>query len=60
MRSGSLWAAVLGQQAPQDSDYLAYSDADKLAGFATETIAVTIENNGVGALAVCTLNHSDE
>jgi hypothetical protein len=52
--------AALAQQVPQDSDYLAYSDAVKVAGGATETIAVTIENNGVGALAVCTLNHSDE
>jgi len=51
--------AAIGQQAPQDSNYLTYSVADILVDAASETAEVIVENNGVGALAVCALNHCE-
>jgi len=49
----------LGMYDYSEEPRLAYSDADVLADGATETVVVIIENNGVGALAVCTLNHCE-
>jgi len=49
--------AALGDYNPSGNPYLTYGDADRLADGTSETASVQIAYNGVGALAVCALNH---